>query len=68
MATPEKALLDLLYLNPYYKTESDMEELRIDEDYVTHDLDAGRLAEYVAKIGSPALEKRVSCLKRVYAL
>ena len=33
-ATPEKALLDLLYLNPYYKTEQDMEELRLDEDFM----------------------------------
>ena len=59
-------MLDLLYLNPYYTTEQDMEELRLDEDYVTHELDAGRLAEYAARIGSPALDKRLSCLKRVY--
>ena len=28
-ALPEKALLDLLYLNPFYRTEEDMENLRL---------------------------------------
>lgn len=68
MATPEKALLDLLYLNPYYTTEQDMEELRLDEDYLANELDAGRLAEYATRIGSRTLDKRLSCLKRVYEI
>ena len=33
-ATPEKALLDLLYLYPFYNNEQEMEELRLDEDYM----------------------------------
>ena len=37
-ATPEKALLDLLYLNPFYRTEQDMENLRLDEDYIQNEL------------------------------
>ena len=68
MATPEKALLDLLYLNPYYTTVQDMEELRLDEDFMSTELNVGRLADYVTKIGSRTLEKRVSCLKRVYSI
>ncbi len=35
-ATPETALLDLLYLTPYYKTEQDMGELRLAEDLAEH--------------------------------
>ena len=42
-ATPEKALLDLLYLNPYYKTEQDMEELRLDEDFMLNEFNIERL-------------------------
>ena len=68
MATPEKALLDLLYLNPYYTTAQDMEELRLDEDFMSTEFTVGRLAEYVAKVGSRTLEKRVSCLKKVYSI
>lgn len=68
MATPEKALLDLLYLNPFYTTEQDMEELRLDEDYLANELDAGRLADYASRIGSRTLDKRLSCLKRVYEI
>lgn len=65
-ATPEKALLDLLYLNPYYKTEQDMEELRLDEDYMQSEFKKERLLEYLLKIGSKTLDKRVITLLKVY--
>lgn len=67
-ATPEKALLDLLYLNPYYKTEQDMEELRLDEDYMQSELNRVRLAEYLSRVDSKALEERVKTLLKVYDL
>ena len=68
MATPEKALLDLLYLNPYYKTEQDMEELRLDEDYLQNDLDSERLSDYASRFASKALDRRLALLKTVYEL
>jgi predicted transcriptional regulator of viral defense system len=34
LALPEKALLDLLYLYPFYNTEDDIEALRFDEEYM----------------------------------
>ncbi len=68
MATPEKALLDLLYLYPQYQTEADMVELRLDEDWLSADLDRRRLQEYVARADSPALGKRVSVLQKAYRL
>jgi hypothetical protein len=37
-ATPEKALLDLLYLYPFYNSEQELDELRLDEDYLNDDL------------------------------
>ena len=67
-ATPEKALLDLLYLNPYYKTEQDMEELRLDEDFMQNEFNRERFSEYFTRIGSKALEQRVRRLLKVYGL
>lgn len=68
IATPEKAILDLLYLNPFYETEQDMEELRLDEDFMQNELDMDRLSDYLARFGSQTLRKRVTRLKTVYAL
>ena len=65
---PEKALLDLLYLNPYYKTEQDMEELRLDEDYMQNELDIERLNGYLSKMESKTLEQKVRRLMKVYEL
>ena len=67
-ATPEKALLDLLYLNPYYKTEQDMEELRLDEDFMQSEFNTERFSDYLSRFGSKALEKRVRLLLKVYGL
>ena len=67
-ATPEKALLDLLYLNPYYKTEQDMEELRLDDDYMQNELNIERLNGYLSKIESKTLEQKVRRLMKVYEL
>ena len=67
-ATPEKALLDLLYLNPYYRTEQDMEELRLDEDYMQNELNLERLNGYLSKIGSKTMEQKVKRLIKVYEL
>lgn len=67
-ATPEKALLDLLYFNPYYKTEQDMEELRLDEDYMQSEFDKDRFSDYLARFDSKALNQRARCLLKVYEL
>ena len=67
-ATPEKALLDLLYLNLFYKTEQDMEDLRLDEDYMQSEFDCQRMAAFLEKTGSKTLEKRVKILLKVYGL
>jgi predicted transcriptional regulator of viral defense system len=67
-ATPEKALLDLLYLNSYYKTEQDMEELRLDEDFMQNEFNRERFSDYLTRIGSKALEQRVRRLLKVYGL
>jgi len=59
LAKPEKALLDLLYLYPFYNTRSEIEELRLDMDFIHNDLDLNLIHEYSNQIKSKALEKRV---------
>lgn len=68
IAWPEKALLDLLYLNPFYKTNQDLIELRLDEDFLLEELDVQRLDDYLLKFKSKALQKRVKLLKNIYDL
>ena len=65
-ATPEKALLDLLYLYPFYNTEKEMEELRIDEYYMREDLRTEMLMSYNGRFKSKALDKRTRLLQKVY--
>lgn len=66
MATPEKSLLDFLYLNPFYRTEDDFLELRLDECYMAEDLKRDLLGEYLENIKSKTLERRVHDLLRMF--
>ena len=68
MATPEKAILDLLYLYPQYQTAAQMLDLRLDEDWLDDELNHNRLQEYVARINSPTLTKRLDLLKKAYKI
>lgn len=68
LATPEKALLDLLYLNPYYKSEQDMEELRLDEYFMQDELNTELLSDYLLRFGKKALAQRVNLLLKVYGI
>jgi len=68
LAEPEKALLDLLYLYPFYITEQDMEYLRLDEDFLQEELKLNLLGEYLYRFKNKALEKRVKMLLNTYGL
>ncbi len=67
-ATPEKALLDLLYLHPYYNNAQELEALRLDEDYLHHDLKKDLLETHAATFQSKALDQRVKLLFKTYGL
>lgn len=67
-ASPEKALLDLLYLYPFYNNEQELEELRLDEDYLHSDLDRDVLMDYGARFQSKALDHRVKLVFETYGL
>lgn len=68
LAQPEKALLDLLYLHPFYQSAQDMEELRLDEDLLHEDFDLGLLDESLHRYKTKALEKRVKQFLKTYGL
>lgn len=68
LANPEKALLDLFYLYPFYNNEKELEELRLDEEYLQHDLDLNLLQEYASRFRNKALENRVQLLIKTYEL
>ena len=68
MAQPEKALLDLLYLYPFYNTNSELKALRFDEDIMQELVNLERLNNYAEQIKSKALSKRVKLMIETYFL
>ncbi len=67
-ATPEKAILDLLYLYPQYNSEQEIIELRFDEDFMQDELNVERLNEFTEKFQSKALRNRVDLLLKTHDL
>ena len=68
LASPEKALIDLLYLYPFYNSRQVLEDLRLDEDFLQNNLDRKLLEKYTLKIKNNALENRVQLLINTYDL
>ena len=59
IATPEKAILDFLYLNPKYDNEADFEGLRFNWWEFAETVDLKRLENYLLFIPSNSVKKRV---------
>ncbi|MBE0674612.1 MAG: hypothetical protein IH591_08125 [Bacteroidales bacterium] len=68
LATPEKALTDLLDLYPFYNNVLEMEELRPDDYFLQEELDRDMLLEYTSRIKKKALDERVSILLKTYGV
>jgi len=68
IATPEKAILDLLYLYPFYDTESEIANLRFDEDFVCNELNIGKLKLYLDRFNNKKLAKRIEILTDLYGI
>ncbi len=68
IASPEKALIDLVHLYPEYRTAQDMMDLRLDEDFMRNRIDQNKLSDHIKRIDSPALTKRVELLMEVYGI
>ena len=67
-ATPDKALLDFLYLNPMYNSEEDMLELRLDDSFLSDDFDGDRLKDYLKRFDSKVMTIRLETLYKAYGL
>ncbi len=65
-ATREKALLDLLYLYPFYNTESELLELRLDRDILRENWDRRTWLSMGKCFQCARLEKRMQLLEKVY--
>lgn len=68
LAIPEKALLDLLYLYPFYDSFEELENLRLDEDFMLNDFNYDKMSSMLDGFKSKALNRRVSKLIKVYGL
>ena len=68
LASPEKALIDLLYLYPFYNSGQALSDLRLDEDFLQGDLDLRLLENYTLKYNNKSLETRVQLLINTYGL
>ena len=66
IALPEKALLDLLYLTPDLKSEDDMLQLRLDEDFMASEFDLEQARQFLVRFNSKALNRRFDLLQKVY--
>ena len=58
MASPEKTLLDVLYLHPEVDTEVDFESWRFDQSGILDAINMERVQEYLQVIGSRTLSRR----------
>jgi len=68
IALPEKAMLDLLYIFPEYRSAKDMEELRLDEDFLHDQMNMDLFHEFLLHFRNKSLEKRVRKLYSTYGL
>jgi len=68
MAVPEKALLDLIYLYPEYDTLEQMENLRLDEDFLRDNIKLELMKEYLLRFNNKALARRLHLLYNSYGL
>ena len=67
-ASPEKALLDLFYLYPEYNTQKQMEDLRLDEDFLHEEFNPKLFKDYLKLFHNKALEHRVQLFFSAYGL
>ncbi len=68
IATPEKAILDLLYLYPFYSTEFELLSLRLNEEFIRKELNLKLLNGMCSQYKNKALEERARLLIKAYKL
>jgi len=67
VASPQKAILDFFYINNYYNTEKDIEDLRLNETELIKIINA-EFYQNLGRYRSNALERRIRKLIKIYSL
>jgi predicted transcriptional regulator of viral defense system len=67
VASPQKALLDFLYINNYYNTEKDIVDLRLNETELA-DIINPEFYQYLGKYQNQALDRRIRKMIKLYGL
>ena len=68
IAEREKAILDLLYLFDFYKTEEDLAEIRFNDSVLEKDIDWQRMDEYLGRFNIKILEKKIRLIRKIHQL
>jgi predicted transcriptional regulator of viral defense system len=67
VATPQKAILDFFYINSYYDTEKEIENLRLNETELANIINP-EFYQYLGKYQSQALDRRIRKMIKLYDL
>jgi predicted transcriptional regulator of viral defense system len=67
VATPQKAILDFFYINNFYSTEKDMEDLRLNDTELAKIINE-EFYQYLERYESKALERRIRLMTKTYGV
>ena len=67
VATPQKAILDFFYINSFYSSEKDMEDLRLNDTELAKIVNK-EFYQYLARYECRALERRIRLMTKTYGL
>ena len=67
VATPQKAILDFFYINSFYSSEKDMEDLRLNYSELTKIVN-NEFYRYLERYESRALNSRIRLMTKTYGL
>jgi predicted transcriptional regulator of viral defense system len=65
IASREKAILDLLYIFDFYKTEEDINEIRFNEVALEKDINWNRMEEYLNRFEFKILDRKVRLIRKI---
>jgi predicted transcriptional regulator of viral defense system len=68
MALPEKSILDLLYLYPFYNTKNELLNLRLDKEMLNEVMNIDRFQEFMYKFENKNLEKRANLFFKCFLI
>lgn len=68
IADKEKAILDLLYLFDFYKSEEDLAEIRLNGSVLEKDIDWQKMDDYLGRFNLKILEKKVRLIRKIHRL